>query len=217
MLPQKTVKLNPFFDKPYITAELKKLDRKVKRIYRRHGKSDNYKILKSSYDDKLAKAAEAYLIKNVRSLKEDNPGKAYTTLKKMSAQPGDQSDEGNFTLISHLDANLTKEESIEKIAEHFSNISQEYLPLRVQSLPDAIQSKINQPVILEDLPEISDHIVYEKIQHSKKPRSSVPGDLPRRLVQEFAPELAAPAGNITKTGHWTKSWRVEYGTPLQSE
>ena len=36
ILPQKSVKLNPFFDKPYITAELKKLDRKVKRIYRRH-------------------------------------------------------------------------------------------------------------------------------------------------------------------------------------
>ena len=219
ILPQKSVKLNPFFDKPYITAELKKLDRKVKRIYRRHGKSVNYITLKKLYDEKMAKAAEAYLIKNVRSLKEDDPGKAYKTLKKMSAQPGDQSDEGNFTLISHMEANLTNEQSIERIADHFSNISQEFPPLTVQSLPDDVKSKINQPVNPQDLPVISDHIVYEKIKQSKKPRSSVPGDLPRRLVQEFAPELAAPAGkifrNITKTGHWPKSWRGEYGTPLQ--
>ena len=45
ILPQKSVKLNQFFDNPYITAELKKLDRKVKRSYRRHGKSVKYILL----------------------------------------------------------------------------------------------------------------------------------------------------------------------------
>ena len=59
ILPTKTVKLNPFFDKPYITAELKKLDRQVKRAYKRHGKSEKYKSLKKSYDEKLRKAADA--------------------------------------------------------------------------------------------------------------------------------------------------------------
>ena len=58
-----------------------------------------------------------------------------------------------------------------------------------------------------------------KIRKSKKPKSSVPGDLPRRIVQEFGPELAGPAGqifrNIVKTGHWPKPWRVEYGVPLK--
>ena len=47
----------------------------------------------------------------------------------------------------------------------------------------------------------------------------MPGDLPRRIIQEFGPELATPAGkifrNIVKTGHWPKPWRTEYGTPLQ--
>ena len=219
ILPKKSVKINPFLDKPFITAELKQLDRKIKRTYRRHGKSEKYKTLKNCYDDKLVKAAEAYLHKNVRSLKTDNPGRAYKSLKKLSAQPGDLSDEGNFTLISHLEANLDTEQSIEKIAQYFSSISQEFPPLTLQSLPEDVQAKIHQPVILQELPEIPDYLVYQKIKRSKKPQSSVPGDLPRRLVQEFGLELAAPAGKIfraiTQTGHWPKSWRVEYGTPLQ--
>ena len=84
----------------------------------------------------MVKAAVAYLEKNVRSLKEDNPGRAYKSLKKMSAQPGDVSDEGNFTLLSHMEENLSTEQSIERIAQYFSKISQEYPPLTLSSLPD---------------------------------------------------------------------------------
>ena len=113
ILPTKSVQINPFFDKPYITAELKTLDRQIKRVYRRQGKSYKYISLKNIYDKKMLKAAESYIEKSVRSLKEDEPGKAYRCLKKLSAQPGDQADEGNFTLVSHLENNLTVDQSIE--------------------------------------------------------------------------------------------------------
>ena len=76
ILPQKTVKINPNFDKSYITAELKKLDRQIKREYRKRCKSAKYLRLKNTYDEKLLAAAQSYLEKNVRSLKEDDPGKA---------------------------------------------------------------------------------------------------------------------------------------------
>ena len=86
-------------------------------------------------------------------------------------------------------------------------------------VPDEVKAKLDQPVLEKDIPIISDHAVYEVIRKSKKPRSSVPGDLPRRLVQEFGPELTTPAAkiyrNIAKSGHWPKPWRLEYGTPLQ--
>ena len=55
---------------------------------------------------------ESYLNKNVRSLIEDNPGKAYRSLKKMSSQPGDCEDETSFTLLWHIEDNLTSTESI---------------------------------------------------------------------------------------------------------
>ena len=129
-------------DKPYITAELKKLDRKVKREYKKHGKSSKYARLKHSYDLKLRQAANAYLEKNVRSLKEDDPGKAYRCLRKMSSQPGDCSEDDSFDLLAHLEDNLTNEESREKIANHFAKISQEYTPLDINLLPRNVQDKI---------------------------------------------------------------------------
>ena len=126
----------------------------------------------------------------------------------MGAQPGDCSDEGSFTLISHLEDNLTSEQSIERIAQHFAQISQEFPPLNFDLLPEEVKTKLDKPVDPSEVPDICDYAVYEKIRKSKKPRSSVPGDLPRRIIQEFGPELATPAGkiyrNIVKTGHWPK-------------
>jgi hypothetical protein len=81
--------------------------------------------------------------KNVRSLKESDPGKAYSTLKKMGAQPGDMLDDGSFSLISHLEKNLTNKESVKQIADHFSKISQEYPPNNINSLPEQVQLKLS--------------------------------------------------------------------------
>ena len=147
-------------------------------------------------DLKYEKYAADYLEKAIRFLKEHGPGKAYRCLKKMAGQPGDYLDEGTFTLLSHTEDNLSPEESIEKIAQHFAKISQEFQPLNYHSLPVDVKSQLEKPVHEKDLPVIEDHDVYRKILKQKKPRSCVPGDLPRRVVQEFAPELAAPAGKI---------------------
>ena len=141
-LPQKTVKISPNFDKPYITGDLKELDRKIKREYRKNCKSEKYLRLKSVYDEKLKKEAKAYLDKNVRSLMEDEPGKAYQTLKKMGAQPGDCLEDNSFTLLNHLEADLSQEHSIEKIAQHFASISQEYPPLNPTTLPEEVKESL---------------------------------------------------------------------------
>ena len=218
-LPQKSLKVNPFRDKPFITSELKKLDRQIKREYRKRNKSKKYIELKHSFDKKYKAAAEAYLNKNVRSLKEDAPGKAYKSLKKLGAQPGDCSDDGSFSLISHFNENLSNNESIERIAQHFAQISQELPPLDLNSLPEDLKNKLD--VNDSEIPNISDFDVYQKIRKSKKPYSCVPGDLPRKLISEFAPEIAKPAAiilrNLVKTGEWPKQWRVEYGTPIQKQ
>ena len=204
---------------PFITSDLKNLDRQVKREYLKHLKSLKYLRLKAKYDEKFKIAAVDYLQKSVRSLMEDDPATAYRCLKRLAAQPGDHPDEGTFTLVSHEEDSLTPEQSLERISQHFANISQEFLPLNYDLLPTDVQVKVDQPICENELPELSDHDVYMKIRKSKKPKSSVPGDLPRRIVQEFGPELAGPAGqifrNIVNTGHWPKPWRVEYGVPLK--
>ena len=114
-------------------------------------------------------------------------------------------DEGSFTLLSHLEENMTDEESIEKIAQHFAQISQEFPPLNINLLTDEVRLKPQETNKDQDIPDIQEYKVYEKIRESKKPKSSVPGDLPRRLVKEFGPELATPATliyrNIVRKGH----------------
>ena len=101
-------------DKAWINFELKKLDRLKKREYRKHGKSVKYYKLLEKFDKKYQIAADDHLEKYVRSLKEENPGKAYSVLKKMGAQPGDCLDEGSFQLTNHVEANLSQAESAEK-------------------------------------------------------------------------------------------------------
>ena len=154
--------------------------------------------------------------KNISDIKSSNPSKAYAVLKRLGARPGDCEEMNTFSLPSH--ANLSSLQSAERIAEHFSQISQEYPPIDPASLPDRVKDKLNDENE-EDLPEISEYDVFVNIQKAKKPKTGVPGDIPKRLVQEFSPELSTPITkifkNIIKTKSWPAQWKVEYVTPIQ--
>ena len=205
-----------------MTCELKNLKRRRMREYRSKGKSEKYLRLKNEYDDKFEKASKSFLRKNVDSLKETNPGQAYSILKKMGAMPGECEDSSSFTLPSH--ENLTPSEAAEQIAEHFSKISREFPPLNTETLPERVTQKLCNPESESRVPDIMEYEVYNRIRSANKPKSGVPGDLPRRLVTEFGPELSIPISKIfnniassAKQGaaKWPSSWKLEFGTPLQ--
>ena len=71
-------------------------------------------------------------------LKDTNPGQAYSVLKRLGAQPGDCTDSNGFSLPSHLDDNLSEEQSAERIANHFAEIINEYPALNVELLPSRV-------------------------------------------------------------------------------
>ena len=198
--------------------ELKKLDRLKMREYFKHGKSKKYDELKEKFSIRNKKAASEYLEKNVRALKDSDPGKAYATLKRMGAQPGDDLDDGNFSLIEHLEANLTSKQSVEKIAEHFSRISQEYPPLKTDHLSQNVKDKLITR-LEANLPYLSRYKVEKMLQKAKKTKSGVPGDLPIIINKEFGTELAIPLSriynSIVETGQWPDTWKVEFGLPLK--
>ena len=50
--------------------------------------------------------------------------------------------------------------------------------------------KIDDPEKESKIPEVSEYKVFEKIMKANKPKSGAPGDLPKTLVSEFAPELS---------------------------
>ena len=124
-----------------------------------------------------------------------------------------------YTLIDHLEANLTSQDSVEKIATHFARVSQEYPALDVSSLPENVKRKLDAPDLLETAPLLSESDVEKQISKAKKPKAGVPGDLPRRIVNRFAPQLAKPFtkvyNNIVQSGEWPSMWKIEHGLPLQ--
>ena len=116
--------------------------------------------------------------------------------------PGDCIDANTFSLPRRM-------------AEHFALISSEFPQLNVSSLPARVQTKLQ----CTDSPPVgSDYDVYRKIRAAKKPRSGVPNDLPRSIIQELAPELSKPAGRIINkicsTGTWPDQWNLEYIVPI---
>ena len=213
--PQKTVKIGSQ-DKAWINTELKKIHRRKSREYIKRGKSQKYWDLSKEFDDKYKKEALKYMNKNVESLKDSNPGKAFATLKRMGAKPGDCTDSNSFSLPTHINENLTAQQSAERISEHFAEISNSFPPLSVSLLPTRVQTKLCTDT--RRPPVASEYETWRKIQAAKKPRSGVPGDLPREIIKEFSVELARPASRIinkiTESAKWPTSWKKEYITPI---
>ena len=79
-----------------------------------------------------------YIYKVQIEVSEGKIGSTYPALKKLGLRPG-QEVQSQFLLPSHADRNLSAAQSVEIIANHFSNISQEYAPLNIANLPPNIQ------------------------------------------------------------------------------
>ena len=215
LCPTKTLKISSQ-DKPFINFELKVLSRRKQREYQKKGKSDKYKVLAKQFEIKYKAAAKKYINDKLEQLKGTKPGKAYSVLKSMGAQPGDCStDNHTFTLPGHLEEQLTDQQAADRIAEHFAEISSEFNPLIASLLPDIVQARLND---LSTPPEISEFDVYEKIKQAKKPQSGTPGDLPCTINKEFSVELAAPLHSllqkIIQSAEWPKQWKKEFVTAI---
>ena len=147
-------------------------------------------------------------------LKESHPGKAFSILKDMGAQPGDCSkDKSNFKLLNH--ENLDNLECANRIGEHFAAISHEYDPIDINSLPDRVTERLRD----ESSPKlVSEFECYQKLLKAKKPKSVVPGDLPSAIIKEFIVELAKPLSllynNVIQQSSWPNDFKIEYVTPV---
>ena len=138
----------------------------------------------------------------------------------MGAQPDDHLDDSSFTLLNHIKDKLTNKESAQKIAQHFASISQEYSPIDIDKLPEHVRKRLDENGDeFGNKPFLEEFEIYKKICSTKKTKSGVPGDMPEKLVSEFAPELAKPLAKvfnkIVDTGKWPAQWKIEHGIPLQ--
>ena len=209
--PVKTVTITPY-DKPYMTEELKSLCRRRQREYRRSGKSGKYLELKNSFDNKLKTEAEKYRQKILLEVSEGKRVNSYKALRKLEFRHVETSPK--FMLPEHAENDLSAVQIAEELAIHFSAISQQFEPLKIENLPPYVKAILQTAETDQTKPRLEEWQVYHRLCSAKKPNSSVPGDLPVKLLKEFLPEVVKPItliyNRITNSGMYPRQWTVEY-------
>ena len=197
-------------DKPWYNEKLRELKRQRLREYTKHGKSVKYAQLHRAYIEQKKDAIDKHKEKVKCEVVEGKRGSVYPFIKKLGSRP--HSGDKGFQLPSHAAKNLSHQQSAEVIADHFSKISQELPPLTINSLPDYIATVLSSPD-LSQVHILDNRSVKKRLIRAKKPSSSVPGDLPRKLVKSCYDEVAIPAratfNSITTQGTYPAEWKVE--------
>ena len=214
--PLKTITLTDF-DQPWITQDLKKLKRIRRREFCRHGRSDKYIQLKNQFEMKKKDAVQKYTDKIIEEVREGSKSSSYKALRKLGVRSGDIKDE-LFTIPAHIEEALTEEQSAERIADYFSNISQEYEPLSFDNLPPNIRASMLEAKGDPNIPILEPYEVYAKIMKAKKPNSVIQGDVPKKIVKLFAPEIALPVSiifnKINSSFEYPRQWVIESQFPI---
>ena len=177
--PEKMVKISSL-DKIWMSPSLKHINRCMKREFYKHRKSQKYTELKAKFKKMKRKAVKSFYSTFVSDLKMTDPSKWYKMAKRIGAL--DQMGTDDIKVGSLM--NLNNKDSCEKIAEHFAKISNEYSPINLSNLPAYL------PAL--PAPQVSEYEVYQRIKRIKKSKSTLPIDIPDRLWQECAPNLAGP-------------------------
>ena len=203
--PEKTTKMSDL-DKDWMSPELKQLHRAMQREYYKHRKSAKYRILQRRFKKLKRKVVKNFYSSFVSDLKIVNPGKWYQMAKRIGAVNKMSGGDISVESLSGLD----NAQSAQKIAEHFSFISNEYNPIDNHQLPCYLPSL--------PPPQVQEHEVYERLCKIKKTRSTLPIDIPDKLRKECALFLAAPLMNIyndcLNQSVYPEMWKHEWVTPV---
>ena len=165
----------------------------------------------TSYIKTVIRQRKREFDQNVERLKSSNMSSWYNTIKTLGATSGENMS-AKFDILEHNDK--PDNQICEEIADYFSSISQEYPPLDRELLPSHL-NHINYPT---NAPIIEEFQVYEMIKKSKSTKGLVPGDIPQKILKEFAVELSVPIANIFNSaiqqGIYPSSYKKEIQVPI---
>ena len=204
IFPEKIVTISPL-DKPWMNPSLKKINRQMKREYWKNRRSVKYLSLKNKFSRLKKVQISTYYSKLFDEVRNTNPAKWYSLAKKIGLK-NDVNEQITIECLEGLPVNS----AADRIAEHFASISQEYDAISPDQLPSFLPA---QPP-----PVLQDYQVYTELKKMKKTKSTLPIDIPYKLRNEFAAELAKPLTNILnaclQTGIYPKKWKFEWVTPV---
>ena len=197
-------------DQPFFTPELKNLDKKRKREYRRHRRSYKWSALNKDFKNKLKVAKASFYEKKIQDLKQGEPGQWYTKLKRLCSYDQNKSGE----LVCEEIREFSNQQQAELLADRFAGVSNEYDKIQEDKL-------IIPPGQIGDLPQFSIIQVLENILKLKTNKSTVPGDIPAIIIKKYAQYICVPLTHIINycitKGEYPKLWKIEVQTPIPKE
>ena len=202
--PEKVAQMSNL-DREWMTPELKQILRAKQREYFKHRKSEKYKKLEKKFKKLKRKTLKTFYSKFVNDLKLTEPGKWFKMAKRIGAV--DRMSGGDIQVQSLT--NLNNVQCVQKVAQHFAAISQEYSPVNISQLPCYLPAQMP--------PSIEEYEVYKRLIRLRKTKSTLPIDIPDKLRQEVAPHIAAPLMQIynqsLSLGQYPALWKHEFVTP----
>ena len=131
-------------------------------------------------------------------------------IKRISRFDQGKSHEIQVEEINHL----SPQDQAKQIAENQAQISNTYRGVEIEDI--CIPS-----FSTKDIPQFSPAQVKEYILRLKSKKCTAPGDIPVKIVREFALEISLPLCDIInsslKKGHWAKCFKKEVITPIPKE
>ena len=196
-------------DKPWVTGNLKKLDRARKREFLKNKASEKWIKLDIEFKKLCENEKVKYFENIVKDLKDSNPGQWYSKLKRMSGQEIKKAE--NIS-IPELEVKSDRSQA-EIIADHYAKISNSFEPLNKDDFQQFLTENSNSLP-----PTVEVESVVKKIKSMNKKAATLEGDVPMRVIAEFAEELAFPLSNIINEsllqGVYPKIWKMEVVTPV---
>ena len=116
-------------------------------------------------------------------------GQWYAKLKRITNFNQQNSDIVQVDEISHL----PDQDQAESIADSFSAISNEYEPVKKDDIriPPFSQSSI---------PQFKPYTIRKYVEKIKTNKSTAPGDIPAKIIKEFASSICIPMADIINSG-----------------
>ena len=200
-------------DLPYMTDDLKKLRRRRDKVYDRRGKCDFYWTLQQQFETKLRAECRKYREKIVNEVTLGKRGSSYKAIRKLGEGKEDWDKRKEFVIPEYVEQALTPGQAANRLAAHFSSISQTVAPLDTNNFHLALRLEVQEGKSSSNKPCLSQHDVYMKIKQTNKPESSVKGDIPKKLMTEYSYLWAGPVtrifNNIIQTATWPEQWKSE--------
>jgi hypothetical protein len=193
-------------DKEWMNPSLKQLLRRVQRELIKNGKSQKYKSLKSKFRTQKRKSVKSFYSNFVKELKTSKPSNWFGMVKKLGGLEGRV--KGKVAVESLK--GLTDQQAVEEVAKSMAAVSQSYKPIDLTQLPCYLPAEA--PI------QLNIFQILQKLKSINKTRSTLPIDIPDKLRNECALDIAEPLTDIINScfsnGIFPVMWRREWVSAL---